>query len=98
MGAAADMINWPFGVMCAGWAIGALSALGYTHIGPFLKEKFNLHDTCGIHNLHAMPGFFGSIVAAIAANREAQKHYGDRYNDFYLLGEKGRSPAEQVGF
>jgi ammonium transporter Rh len=98
MGAAADMVNWPFGCMIAGWSVGALSVIGFAYIGPFLKRKIGLSDTCGIHNLHAMPGLWGGIVAAIAANREAQDYYGSRYNEFYTEGAYGRTPHEAAGF
>ena len=30
-------------------------------------EKFYLLDTCGVHNLHGMPGVFSALVSAIAA-------------------------------
>ena len=30
-------------------------------------EKFYLLDTCGVHNLHGMPGVFSAIASAIAA-------------------------------
>ena len=30
-------------------------------------EKFYLLDTCGVHNLHGMPGVFSGLISAIAA-------------------------------
>ena len=30
-------------------------------------EKFYLLDTCGVHNLHGMPGVFSGPISAIAA-------------------------------
>ena len=30
-------------------------------------EKVYLLDTCGVHNLHGMPGVFSGIASAIAA-------------------------------
>ena len=35
---------------------GAISTIGYVKLQPFLADNFNLQDTCGIHNLHGMPG------------------------------------------
>ena len=35
-------------------------------IQPIL-EKFYLLDTCGVHNLHGLPGVFSGLVSAIAA-------------------------------
>jgi hypothetical protein len=28
-----------------------------------------LHDTCGVHNLHAIPSWIGCFVSAIAASK-----------------------------
>jgi ammonium transporter Rh len=72
MGAAADLIHYPFCAMIAGYCAGSISAIGYLYIGPFLKRKINLHDTCGVLNLHGIPGILGAFVAVIASNRWAK--------------------------
>jgi ammonium transporter Rh len=53
--------------MLVGFCTGALSALGFLFLSPYLKEKIGLHDTCGVHNLHGMPGIIGGLVSAITA-------------------------------
>jgi ammonium transporter Rh len=98
MGAAADIIVEPYYAMICGWVTGAVSALGYIYIGPFLKEKINLHDTCGIHNLHAMPGFIGGIIAVICCNKQALVSYGSRYGETFQRYTEGRTPTEQAGY
>jgi len=58
------------GCFCAvmiGTAAGLLSTVGYHRIQPYLEEKFGLHDTCGIHNLHAMPSVVGAIASVAVA-------------------------------
>lgn len=42
----------PFGCMLIGGIAGILSTFGFAYLQPFLRKKINLHDTCGIHNLH----------------------------------------------
>jgi ammonium transporter Rh len=49
--------------MLIGIVAGALSVVGYTIIQPRLQKATGGVDTCGVHNLHGMPGLFGGIVA-----------------------------------
>jgi ammonium transporter Rh len=46
-----------------GLAAGALCVVGYVVIQPKLQKKLGLVDTCGVHNLHGMPGLLGGIMA-----------------------------------
>ena len=41
--------------------------VGYTSIQPWLERVLGLSDTCGVHNLHGMPGLIGGIGGAISA-------------------------------
>lgn len=86
MGAAADLINLPYHAMIAGWAIGAYSALGYAYVSPFLKKHIGLHDTCGVFNLHGIPGVMGGFVSAIATARPSITEFGERYGDYLPTG------------
>lgn len=65
MGANAGIITHAYGSMLAGFITGIVSSLGFGYIGPFLRKKIYLHDSCGIHNLHGMPGVIGGILSAI---------------------------------
>lgn len=42
---------------------GTLSVIGYTLIQPRLQNLLKGIDTCGIHNLHGMPGLLGGLAA-----------------------------------
>jgi ammonium transporter Rh len=45
---------------------GLLSVVGYTFVQNRLeKSKLHLIDTCGVNNLHGMPGILGGICAMI---------------------------------
>merc|ERR1719440_1664072 len=48
-----------------GGVAGLWSTFGYVIISPLL-EKIHIHDTCGIHNLHGMPGLIGGISSLFA--------------------------------
>jgi ammonium transporter Rh len=49
--------------MLIGLIAGTISVFGYTIIQPSMQKATGGVDTCGVHNLHGMPGVFGGIVA-----------------------------------
>ena len=79
MGASADLINQTYGALLVGFVAGTVSALGFAYLTPLLQKHIGLHDTCGVHNLHAMPGVIGGITSAIMA-KLAEHNFGDNYN------------------
>jgi len=46
-----------------GAVAGAICVVGYTIIQPALQKLLKSVDTCGVHNLHGMPGLFGGVIA-----------------------------------
>ena len=43
-------------------------------------EKAKVHDTCGVHYLHGMPGVLGAIASAIAIAAANEEVYQKRYD------------------
>ncbi len=41
-----------------------------------MEKYLKIQDTCGIHNLHALPGVIGGIVGAITAAAASEPVYG----------------------
>ncbi|XP_046657631.1 ammonium transporter Rh type A-like [Daphnia pulicaria] len=76
IGTAADMMIHPWGAMVVGSVAGAISVLGYRFLTPAMNKKLAIHDTCGVHNLHGMPGVMAGIVGAITAAMATQEEYG----------------------
>lgn len=68
VGSASDLVVTGGSAMAIGGFAGIVSAIGFLKLGPFLLKKINLHDTCGVHNLHGMPGVLGAIIGAISAS------------------------------
>lgn len=66
MGVAGDMDLGVYGAMLGGFSAGMVSCLGYTYIMHTIADKFNIHDTCGVNNLHGMPGIVSGIIGCIA--------------------------------
>lgn len=55
----------PTGAFTIGVLAGVLSVIGYVFIQPMLESKIKLIDTCGVHNLHGMPGLLGGLSAMV---------------------------------
>jgi ammonium transporter Rh len=51
--------------MLIGLIAGAISVIGYAIIQPRLQKATGKVDTCGVHNLHGMPGIFGGLIALV---------------------------------
>jgi ammonium transporter Rh len=51
--------------MLIGIIAGTISVVGYNFIQPRLQKFTGGVDTCGVHNLHGMPGVFGGLVAMV---------------------------------
>ena len=81
VGSAADIIIAPHGAMIAGFIAGCISACGFAFLSPFVKKHLVLHDTCGVFNLHAIPGVVGALISAIIASR-----VGETFGDNISIG------------
>ncbi len=64
IGATCNLVT-PFGAFGIGALAGILCVSGYVFIGPRLQAKFKIVDTCGVHNLHGMPGLLGGLLAIL---------------------------------
>jgi ammonium transporter Rh len=64
IGSSADLAPHPIIPLVVGLITGVISAVGFAKINGALLQKFNLHDTCGVHYLHGIPGIIGGLVGA----------------------------------
>ncbi|MDP1558163.1 MAG: ammonium transporter [Nitrosomonas sp.] len=62
IGSTCNIID-PVGAFLIGLLAGTISVVGYKFIQPALEARFKLYDTCGVHNLHGMPGLLGGLSA-----------------------------------
>jgi ammonium transporter Rh len=65
VGASSGVTYYPSVALSIGIIAGTVSTLGFHLLTPFLERKIGLYDTCGIHNLHGIPGLLGGICSAI---------------------------------
>ncbi|XP_020481324.1 rh family, C glycoprotein a [Labrus bergylta] len=101
MGTAAEFMITPYGSLIVGFFCGIISTCGYLAVTPFLEKYLKLQDTCGVHNLHAVPGMLGGFIGAIVAAAATEDVYGREglINVFDFEGEfSTRSVGTQGGF
>jgi ammonium transporter Rh len=64
IGSTCNLVS-PTGAFGIGLLAGTLSVIGFVFIQPMLESKIKLVDTCGVHNLHGMPGLLGGLTAIV---------------------------------
>ena len=64
IGAVCNVVSAPTALLIGAGA-GALCVLGYAVIQAKIRNIFKVVDTCGVHNLHGMPGLLGGLVAIL---------------------------------
>lgn len=103
IGASACMNLYLVGAMAIGIVAGSVSTLGFRYLQPFLQNHIGLHDTCGVHNLHGMPGLLGGLCAVISAAMVKWEDWGPTEPEALVnigvvyprMGE-GRSSSDQA--
>ncbi|KFR13647.1 Ammonium transporter Rh type A, partial [Opisthocomus hoazin] len=79
VGTCVDMSIHPFAAMCIGSIAGIISVLGFRFLSPLLASKLNIQDTCGIHNLHGLPGILGGIAGIVVTAIKDEAKQGVRF-------------------
>ncbi|XP_020385481.2 ammonium transporter Rh type C [Rhincodon typus] len=101
LGTAAEMMLTPYGSLIVGALSGTISTLGFIFLSPLLEKYLKIQDTCGIHNLHGIPGVIGAIVGAVTAAAATEGVYSregliDAFG--FVDGFADRTPSVQGGF
>ncbi|KAB0390297.1 hypothetical protein E2I00_002812 [Balaenoptera physalus] len=60
---------------------------------PILESKLKVQDTCGVHNLHGMPGVLGALLGVLVAGLATHEAYGDGLESVFPLLAKGQRSA-----
>jgi len=98
IGTSANLMIQPFGAMLVGSIAGVVSVVGYKYITPFLARKLNLHDTCGVNNLHGIPGILAAIIGAIVCGFASFDTYGHNLFEVFPALKDGRTAWGQTGY
>ncbi|XGW05500.1 hypothetical protein V3C99_016113 [Haemonchus contortus] len=80
IGTTANMVLNPMHALTVGVLAGTLSVVGYKYITPFLASKLKIHDTCGVNNLHGMPGILAGVSSAMFLFLYDPADYGKSLN------------------
>lgn len=83
IGSASSLITNPAGALAIGLIAGTISTFGYAKLSERLT-RWHIYDTCGINNLHGMPGLLGGLSSAIfiSAYNMTPLSIGDAKVDF----------------
>ena len=92
VGSSSDLLVGPGGAILIGSIAGVISVWGYVWLSPRLQDAIGLQDTCGVHNLHGMPGLVGAITGAISCAMANDQVYGKPYEELFSAG---RTPDNQ---
>jgi len=99
VGASVDMMLTPGGAVAAGSVGALLTVLGLQYVQPFLLTHLKIHDTCGVNNLHGIPGLFGGLLSVLIAGIASPAAY-DQFSDDLAVEDKSLVeifPALAVG-
>eukprot|EP01106_Pelomyxa_sp_JSP_P018121 TRINITY_DN79_c0_g1_i4.p1 TRINITY_DN79_c0_g1~~TRINITY_DN79_c0_g1_i4.p1 ORF type:complete len:337 (+),score=84.52 TRINITY_DN79_c0_g1_i4:137-1012(+) len=96
IGTASSMNIWPVGAIGIGVVASLISCLGYRYATPALQHFIGLHDTCGVHNLHGMPGILGGLAGVVAAATATASGYGTQLSVVFPARLEGRGASAQA--
>lgn len=102
VGSAADLVIQPWAAILVGLCASLVSVAGYFWLQPAMERTCGLFDTCGVHNLHGMPGVIGGISGTISAATVGASVYGHNIATVYPAmapvsdGGLGRTAGEQA--
>ena len=94
VGSSSDLVIGPYGAIIIGLIAGFISVIGYVYISDFLQKKLNLYDTCGVNNLHGLPGIMGGLGGVISAMSTSEHKYGGNITDIFAARDT-RTAYEQ---
>ncbi|KAM8812066.1 LOW QUALITY PROTEIN: ammonium transporter Rh type B, partial [Rhynchonycteris naso] len=93
VGTSSEMMLTSLGALAAGFLDETVSTLGCKFFMPILESKFKVQDTCGIHNLHGMPGVLEALLEVLVAGLATHEAYGDGLQNVFPLSAEGQRSA-----
>ena len=85
IGSIANLQIGPFDACITGISGGLVSTYGFNVILPYLEENLGIHDSCGVHNLHALPSLVGALASVIVQGYKGTQDDVDPRQWWYQL-------------
>ncbi|PAV70918.1 hypothetical protein WR25_18851 [Diploscapter pachys] len=89
IGSSANAVLYPAHALLVGVLAGLISVLGHAFLSPILERHFKLYDTCGVHNLHGIPGVVSGILSILFALVYDSQSYGKTLYHIYPYYKDG---------
>lgn len=101
IGAPSGLITNIGGALAIGCIGGIISTLCFSKLAPKFQKFFHIHDSCGVHNLHGIPGFLGGILSAIVIAAYNSKPIAEDYKSYLPFSDTvnlySRTFTQQAG-
>ncbi|CEG42601.1 ammonium transporter rh type c [Plasmopara halstedii] len=94
MGTSCNLAICPEAAITIGIIVGIVSTIGYCSVSPHMEQEYRLSDTCGILNLHAIPGLIGGFAGAMVIFSTSDDFYGNSLTSVFDA-RTHRSASEQ---
>ena len=99
VGSSADLVIQPWALRSSA-CLRFISVAGYIYVSPMLERKLGIQDTCGVCNLHGLPGILGGVGGAVSAAMASDVVYGGDIK--YIFEARGapynRDAGTQAGY
>eukprot|EP01028_Stygiella_incarcerata_P013530 TRINITY_DN82740_c0_g1_i1.p1 TRINITY_DN82740_c0_g1~~TRINITY_DN82740_c0_g1_i1.p1 ORF type:complete len:532 (+),score=125.57 TRINITY_DN82740_c0_g1_i1:123-1718(+) len=93
IGSSANLNIGPGFAIITGSIAGIISTFGFGVLSEMLQVVLGLTDTCGVHNLHGLPGVLGGLVSIVVAGFAKESSYGKaEYDALFAHG------SDQAGY
>ncbi|CAD6186788.1 unnamed protein product [Caenorhabditis auriculariae] len=89
IGCAANVILLPFHAVSVGVIASIFSVFGHAWLSPKMERRFHIFDTCGVHNLHGLPGILSGIIGIFFAWFYDAESYGKTLYHIYPYWKGG---------
>lgn len=77
IGSSSDLVVDAVYSILIGFGGGFISSVGFHKLSPIMHKSFGIHDTCGVNNLHGVPGILGGLIGSITAAAAGDTAYGE---------------------